>query len=240
VGLSTGDAGVSARRPTEGLRAVLAGHPSAVAPLLLGAELTRRTAQGSVTLRVTEVEAYGGVGEDPGSHAFRGPTPRTEVMFGPPGHLYVYFTYGMHWCANVVCGPPGSASAVLLRAGRVVDGLDVARARRPAARRDVDLARGPARLATSLALTGAANGVDLLGRDSDLRLRISDGRRTADVRQDVVRSGPRVGVSGPGGDAAGFPWRFWLDGDPTVSVYRPATPRRRPLRPAPPRGQSLP
>jgi DNA-3-methyladenine glycosylase len=240
VGLPTGDAGVSARRPQQALLKVLAGHPSAVAPLLLGAELTRRTAQGSVTLRVTEVEAYGGVGEDPGSHAFRGPTPRTEVMFGPPGHLYVYFTYGMHWCANVVCGPPGSASAVLLRAGRVVDGLDVARARRPAARRDVDLARGPARLATSLALTGAANGIDLLGRDSDLRLRMSDGRRAADVRQDVVRSGPRVGVSGPGGDAAGFPWRFWLDGDPTVSAYRPATPRRRPTRPAPPRGQSLP
>jgi DNA-3-methyladenine glycosylase len=203
----------------------LAGHPVVVAPLLLGAELTRRTTEGSVTLRVTEVEAYGGVGEDPGSHAFRGPTPRTEVMFGPPGHLYVYFTYGMHWCANVVCGPPGSASAVLLRAGRVVDGQEVARARRPAARRDVDLARGPARLATSLALTGAANGVDLLDRDGDLRLRISDGRRPADVRQDVVRSGPRVGVSGPGGDAAGFPWRFWLDGDPTVSDYRPATPR---------------
>ena len=111
---------------------------------------------GRVAVRLTEVEAYAGP-NDPGSHAFRGRTPRTEVMFGPPGHLYVYFTYGMHWCANIVCGPDGEcASAVLLRAGEVVAGRRPrAPARRAAAgRRDVDLARGPARLARALGLRG--------------------------------------------------------------------------------------
>jgi len=217
----------------------LTGHPAAVAPLLLGAVLTHRTADGAVGVRITEVEAYGGVGEDPGSHAFRGRTPRTEVMFGPPGRLYVYFTYGMHWCANVVCGPPGSASAVLLRAGEVVEGRDLAAARRPTARRDGDLARGPARLTAGLGVTGDHNGIHLDDPTGDLWLDL-DESRTGVVRQDVVRSGPRVGVSGPGGDAATFPWRFWLDGDPTVSVYRAAAPRRRTARTAPSRGQSLP
>jgi DNA-3-methyladenine glycosylase len=221
------------------VRALLAGHPVAVAPRLLGAVLSHRTPDGVVGLRITEVEAYGGVGEDPGSHAYRGRTPRTEVMFGPPGRLYVYFTYGMHWCANVVCGPPGSASAVLLRAGQVVEGRALAVARRPTARRDGDLARGPARLTASLGVTGDHNGIDLVEPTSELWLDIDEVRAAA-VRQDVVRSGPRVGVSGPGGDGAGFPWRFWLDGDPTVSAYRPATSRRRPLRPAPSRGQSPP
>jgi DNA-3-methyladenine glycosylase len=222
------------------VRAMLAGHAVAVAPRLLGAVLRHRTPDGVVGLRITEVEAYGGVGEDPGSHAYRGRTPRTEVMFGPPGRLYVYFTYGMHWCANVVCGPSGSASAVLLRAGQVVEGLDLARARRPSAHKDVDLARGPARLAAALDLAAAHNGVDVCDPDTELGLWAIDASSDAVVRQDVVRSGPRVGVSGPGGDGAGFPWRFWLDGDPTVSAYRSATSRRRPLRPAPSRGQSLP
>ncbi|MGL5862253.1 MAG: DNA-3-methyladenine glycosylase, partial [Phycicoccus sp.] len=131
----------------------LVGPVLEVAPSLLGCRLVHA----GVTVRLTEVEAYAGE-DDPGSHAFRGRTPRTEVMFGPAGRLYVYFTYGMHWCANVVTGVPGRASAVLLRAGEVVDGVDLARQRRPGAS-DRDLARGPARLARSAALGRAENGL---------------------------------------------------------------------------------
>ena len=134
---------------------VLAGPVLDAAPRLLGARLRH----GGVTLRLTEVEAYDGA-NDPGSHAYRGPTRRTEVMFGPPGHLYVYFTYGMHHCANVVCGPDGTASAVLLRAGEVVEGLDLARERR-GSHPDRDLARGPARLCSALDLDLRHNGLDL-------------------------------------------------------------------------------
>ena len=182
-----------------------------VAPDLLGALLTA----GGVTVRLTEVEAYAGA-VDPGSHAFRGRTPRTEVMFGPPGHLYVYFTYGMHWCANLVTGVEGAASAVLLRAGEVVAGHDVAAARRPGIR-ERDWARGPARLAATLGLGRADNGVDVCGPAPEPRLeRPGDG-----VHPALIRTGPRVGVSGPGGDGAAYPWRFWIDADPTVSVYRP-------------------
>jgi len=185
----------------------------AVAPRLLGALLTA----GPVTLRVTEVEAYAGQ-DDSGSHAFRGRTPRNEVMFGPAGRAYVYFTYGMHWCLNVVAGPDGVASAVLLRAGEVVEGLETARTRRPRSS-DRDLARGPARLTKALAVDGSYGGVDLLAATSPITL--APARPAA---AGSVRVGPRVGVSGPGGVTA---WRFWLDGEPTVSVYRPATPRRR-------------
>ena len=172
-------------------------------------------------MRLTEVEAYAGT-SDPGSHAFRGPTPRTEVMFGPAGHLYVYFTYGMHWCANVVCGPTGAASAVLLRAGEVVGGEAVAASRRPGIPRR-DWARGPARLATTLALGGEQSGLDACMP----RGPVTFARPARRTDQSVVRSGPRVGVSGAGGDAAAYPWRFWLDGEPTVSPYRPAKPRAR-------------
>ncbi len=201
-------------------RAELGATPLDVAPRLLGGVLRAESTDGPVAVRLTEVEAYQG-SDDPGSHAYRGRTPRTAVMFGPPGHLYVYFTYGMHWCANVVCGPAGAAGAVLLRAGEVVEGLDLARARRPAARRDVDLARGPARLTTALALDGAHNGADLCVPRARCRLELP----TEPIRQDVLRTGPRVGVSGPGGDAGAFPWRFWLHGEPTVSPYRPGKPR---------------
>jgi DNA-3-methyladenine glycosylase len=180
-----------------------------VAPRLLGSVLRH----GDVACRVTEVEAYDGAG-DPGSHAYRGPTARNEVMFGPPGRLYVYFTYGMHWCCNVVCGPEGSASAVLLRAGEIVDGVDLARARRTAARNDRDLARGPARLCRALDIDRARNGHDL--RVPPLTLTPSD------VPAPEVETGPRVGLR----PAADRPWRFWLPGEPTVSVYRPASPRR--------------
>ena len=192
---------------------ILDGDVVDVAPSLLGAVLHAD----DVAVRLTEVEAYAGEG-DPGSHAFRGRTPRTEVMFGPAGRAYVYFTYGMHWCMNVVCGPDGVASAVLLRAGEVVEGIDVARARRPASR-DRDLARGPARLTKALGIDSRYGGVDLLDPASPLRL--THGQP---VDPASVRTGPRVGVGGAG---AATPWRFWLDGEPTVSVYRPAVPRRR-------------
>jgi DNA-3-methyladenine glycosylase len=140
-------------------------------------------------------------------------------MFGPPGHLYCYFTYGMHWCANVVCGADGRASAVLLRAGEVVEGLDTARARRPAARADRDLARGPARLAACLALGRETNGVDLCAAASPVRLASLPGTPIG-----AVAHGPRVGIT----EAADRPWRFWLEDDPTVSAYKAGV--RRPAR----------
>jgi DNA-3-methyladenine glycosylase len=216
VGLAPGD-----------WRDILAGSVEDVAPRLLGAVLRRDTPDGGIAVRLTEVEAYADVGVDPGSHAYRGRTRRNEVMFGPPGRLYVYFTYGMHWCANVVCGPQGRASAVLLRAGELVDGLPLARQRRPGARRDVDLARGPARLAQALGIDGSDDGADLdacSGRDPwRVTLQLAD----EPVPRAAVGRGPRVGVSGPGGDGDAFPWRFWIVGEPTVSVYRPGKPRRR-------------
>jgi DNA-3-methyladenine glycosylase len=188
-----------------------------VAPDLLGCVVEHRTPEGVVAVRLTEVEAYRGEGEDPGSHAHRGPGRRNAVMFGPPGHAYVYFTYGMHWCANLVCGPPGVGSAVLLRAGEVVVGEELARARRPAARRDADLARGPARLAVCLDLDGVADGMDACDGGPLLVLPGPPPPPSA------VRVGPRVGVAGAG---AAAPWRWWADGEPSVSPYRPGRPRR--------------
>ena len=190
----------------------LSGRPDSVAPRLLGALLTC----GSITVRLTEVEAYAGE-SDPGSHAFRGRTPRTEVMFGPPGRAYVYFTYGMHWCLNVVTGPAGEAGGVLLRAGKVVSGLELARYRRPGVP-DRDLCRGPARLCRTLAVTGELGGVDLLDDGSALRLSFPVDA----PGPDQVRTGPRVGVAGAG---APTPWRFWTADEPTVSVFRPAVDR---------------
>jgi DNA-3-methyladenine glycosylase len=137
-------------------------------------------------------------------------------MFGPAGHLYVYFTYGMHYCANIVCGPAGSASAVLLRAGEVVEGQQLAAVRRPTSKSALDLASGPARLATALALTTADSGRDVLTEPFELRL--------PGIPPAEVSSGPRVGVSGDGG-SGDYPWRFWLPGDPTVSRYKAAKPR---------------
>lgn len=203
-------------------RAALEPSSLDVAPGLLGAHLVHDDTTSRVVVRLTEVEAYMG-SADPGSHAYRGQTPRTQVMFGPPGHLYVYFTYGMHWCANVVCGPAGQASAVLLRAGEVVEGVEVARSRRPACTRDADLARGPARLTTALGIGGFHNGADLCGIASHVWIEFRD---ESQARPDAL-TGPRVGVAGPGGDAARFPWRFWLPGEPTVSQFRPGQPRRR-------------
>jgi DNA-3-methyladenine glycosylase len=193
----------------------LTADPATAARSLLGAVLRA----GPVAVRVTEVEAYSGTGMDPASHAHRGRTPRTAVMFGPAGYAYVYFSYGMHWCMNVVTGEPGVAAAVLLRAGAVIDGVELARSRRPAAKRDADLARGPARLCQALAVDGSMSGVFLL--DGAGPLWLTTGPEP--VGEGRVRSGPRVGVAG-GRD---IPWRFWLADEPSVSAYRPHTPRRR-------------
>lgn len=190
-----------------------------VAPDLLGRVVVHDSPEGTVAVRLTEVEAYAGL-RDPGSHAYRGRTPRNEVMFGPGGYVYVYFSYGMHWCMNLVCGPAGDASAVLLRAGEVVTGGDLAQARRRTARVPRDLARGPARLTSALGVDKAYDGADATARGSALRLLPGVGPRPARRR---VQRGPRVGVAGEG---AVRPWRFWIDGETTVSAYRPAVSRR--------------
>ncbi|MFB7308944.1 DNA-3-methyladenine glycosylase [Streptomyces sp. NPDC056192] len=190
-----------------------------VAPDLLGRTLVRDTADGPIELRLTEVEAYAGE-IDPGSHAFRGRTGRNSVMYGPPGHAYVYFTYGMWHCLNLVCGPEGLASGVLLRAGEIRVGAELSRKRRFSARNDRELAKGPARLATALDIDKALNGTDAIAH-TGASLSVLHGTPPP---SDQVRNGPRTGV---GGDGAMHPWRFWIDGDPTVSPYRPHAPRRR-------------
>ena len=193
-----------------GLAEALAGPVLEVAPRLLGAVIAHRSDAGTVAVRLTEVEAYDGE-HDPGSHAYRGRTRRNTVMFGPPGHVYVYFTYGMHHCMNVVCGTEGRASAVLLRAGEVVEGTELARVRRGSGP-DRDLARGPARLCSALGVDLGHNGLDLA--DGVLSLALPD----APHPPERISTGPRVGLR----HAAERPWRFWLTDEPTVSVYRPA------------------
>lgn len=205
-----------------------------VAHRLLGCVLEHQTADGLVAVMLTEVEAYEG-SADPASHAYRGRTARNAVMFGPPGHAYVYFTYGMHFCVNLVCLPEGTASAVLLRAGRVVEGAALAAARRAASRNgsvaggaprtvaDRELARGPARLCQALGIDRALDGADVCDPASPLRVRSARSARGGPATPPISR-GPRVGVN----SGAQRPWRFWLTGDPTVSPYRPHVPRVRP------------
>lgn len=188
-----------------------------VAPDLLGCVLEHDAPEGLVAVMLTEVEAYSGE-TDPASHAYRGRTPRNAVMYGPAGYAYVYFTYGMHFCVNVVCMPAGTASAILLRAGKVIAGEQLARTRRPSSS-DRDLARGPARLCQALAIDRNLNGADLCAVGSPLRLRAA---LRSDEKNPIL-SGPRVGVR----EGAEVPWRFWLGGEPTVSLYRPYAPRRR-------------
>ncbi|MFF3967088.1 DNA-3-methyladenine glycosylase [Streptomyces griseorubiginosus] len=190
-----------------------------VAPDLLGRLLVRTSPDGPIVLRITEVEAYDGQ-NDPGSHAYRGRTARNDVMFGPPGHVYVYFTYGMWFCMNLVCGEEGRASAVLLRAGEVLEGTELARKRRLSARNDKELAKGPARLATALGVDRALDGTDACAA-GETPLRVLTG---TPVTSDQVLNGPRTGVAGEGGV---HPWRFWVASDPTVSPYRAHVPRRR-------------
>jgi len=189
-------------------RGFYAGDALEVAPRLLNKVLVRGGRSG----RIVEVEAYRG-SQDPASHAFRGPTRRNATMFGPPGRLYVYFTYGMHWCANAVCGPDGDAQAVLLRALAPLTGLDDMRiARRGGvsgrAVRDRDLISGPARLCQALGVDRADDGADLVRGDRGLRI-VDDG--TPPPEEPGVSG--RVGVS----QAGDLPWRFWVPGDPYVS-----------------------
>jgi DNA-3-methyladenine glycosylase len=182
--------------------------PVRVGPLLLNKLLVR----GSRVGRIVEVEAYRG-SEDPASHAFRGPTRRNATMFGPPGHLYVYFTYGMHWCANVVLGPEGTGHAVLLRAVAPVSGLAVMRRARPPGTTERNLTSGPAKLCQAFGITGEYDGADLVGGDRGLTL-----------CDDDVPPPVAPGVSGRIGirQAADLPWRWWVPGDPHVTRGRPS------------------
>jgi DNA-3-methyladenine glycosylase len=198
-------------------RAMLQLPAPELAPVLLGAVLASTVGGLEVRVRMTEVEAYAGEA-DPASHAYRGRTPRNEVMYGAGGALYCYFVYGMHWCANVTCGADGAASAVLLRAGDIIGGESTARSRTPGPLPASRLASGPARLARVLGLTGTLTGLDLLAEDSVVRL--SGSGQAPDFQ-----TGPRVGVS----RAADVPWRFWIPGRESVSQYRAA--RRRAVDP---------
>jgi DNA-3-methyladenine glycosylase len=172
-------------------RAFFARHSSVVAPDLLGKILV----VGPCTGRITEVEAYGGT-DDAASHAARGQTPRNRVMFGPAGVLYVYFTYGMHHCANIVTGPVGDAQAVLLRGVEPIDGLEAIRVRRPKARRDRDLANGPGKLCAALDLDLRHNGLDLTTGPIGI---FDDGCVPANI---IVT--PRIGIT----KAVDVPWRW--------------------------------
>lgn len=207
-------------------RADLADLPVEVAPRLLGARLETVVAGERVVVRLTEVEAYHGLGTgdrpDPGSHARMGPTPRNATMWGEPGHLYVYLSHGIHSCVNVVCGPDGVAGGVLLRGGEIVAGADVAERRRlerrGAVRTARDLARGPGRLGDAVGLRhpvhdgiDAVTGEERAGARARLYL--------PDTPPATVATGPRVGVAGIAGTDA-FPWRFWIEGDATVSTFR--------------------
>lgn len=198
------------------MRAALARPAEEVAPDLLGAVLTHATPEGTVSITITETEAYSGAA-DPASHAYRGRTPRNAVMFGPAGHLYVYRSHGLHWCANVVTGADGIASAVLIRAGRVIEGEDLARERRGDKVESPRLARGPGNFCQALGITAEHNGTDLL---TDVSVVLSEGEP---VRAALIRVGPRVGVS----KAHDWQHRFYLAGDPTVSAYR-LSPRAKP------------
>ncbi|BBX43964.1 DNA-3-methyladenine glycosylase [Mycobacterium simiae] len=190
--------------------------PVEAAHRLLGATLTGRGVSGVVV----EVEAYGGVPDGPwpdaAAHSYRGRSGRNAVMFGPPGRLYTYRSHGIHVCANVSCGPDGTAAAVLLRAAVITEGVEVAQARRGPAVRTIALARGPGNLCSALGIAMSDNGIDLFDADSPIRLTLNAA--------DGAVAGPRVGVS----QAADRPWRLWLAGRPEVSAYR-----RSPRAPAP-------
>jgi DNA-3-methyladenine glycosylase len=182
----------------------LSGPPAEIAPRLLGAVVRH----GAVAIRLTEVEAYAGA-DDPGSHAYPGRRVRNATMFGPAGRLYCYLSHGIHVCANITVGEQFGPGAVLMRAGEVVEGLDVARERRPGAN-DRDLARGPGRLGKALGLLLGHDGTDL--ETGEVRLELPpEGASPGEIL-----TGPRTGLR----LASERPWRYWLAGEPTVSPYR--------------------
>jgi DNA-3-methyladenine glycosylase len=190
-----------------------------VAPALLGCVLQRTDDEGTVAVRITEVEAYAGE-RDPGAHTYRGKTNRNKTMFGEPGHIYCYFTYGMHHAMNLVAGQLGQPYGCLIRAGDVVGGAELARARRELKPRkspipDRALARGPGCVAECFGVNLSNDGDDLFGGEWQFFVP-DDGTVLPHL------TGPRVGVSGPGGDAVAFPWRFWLPDASSVSAYKPA------------------
>jgi DNA-3-methyladenine glycosylase len=183
---------------------------SAVARDLLGCVVETASPEGLVAVRLVETEAYAGE-DDPASHAWRGSTPRSRIMFGPAGHAYVYFSYGMHWALNIVCEREGRASAVLLRAGEVVEGVDLATSRRRPGTATARLASGPANLAACLGIDGESNGLDVTTTASPVRV-----RRGMSACDDHVAVGPRIGIS----RAVDVPWRFRIVGDAHVSGDR--------------------
>lgn len=187
-----------------------------VAPEVLGGVLSRTTAEGTVSIRITEVEAYDGR-IDPGSHAFRGKTNRNASMFGPPAHLYCYLIYGIHHSLNLVCGPVDVPTGLLVRAGEVVVGADLARARREAAPRkhplaESALARGPGCVASAFGADLVDDGADLAGPQWSFT--------PPAMVSDRIVFGPRIGVKGDGGDPRRFPWRFHLEGETSVSATK--------------------
>ena len=199
-------------------RELLSGPAVQVAPVLLGATLLSSIGGAEVLVRITEVEAYEGA-LDAASHAFRGQTKRNAVMFGEAGRLYCYFVYGMHWCANITCGRPGTAAAVLLRAAEILDGGPAAQSRTSTPLSPAKLASGPARLARVLGLTGEHTGLDLLDPGSPVQL---TSLQASGAEPASYRTGPRVGVAA----AAEHPWRFWLPDEASVSAYRPGGRKR--------------
>ena len=178
--------------------------PRAVAPELLNKVFMGPDGRSG---RIVEVEAYCGA-EDPAAHTYRGPTRRNATMFGEAGHMYVYFTYGMHWCANAVCGRVGEGVGVLIRALEPLEGIERMRASRPRAKRDTELCSGPARLAQALSITGANDGADLVVGDQGFKI-LDDGIPSPDTPM----ASPRIGIS----KAVELPWRWHVAGNPHVS-----------------------
>lgn len=210
------------------LAALFDSHATELAPALLGCELTVTTAEGSVRVRLTELEAYGDQGEDPGAHSYNGKTMRNASLFGPPRHTYVYLNYGIHRCLNFACHAEGIAGGVLLRSCEVIEGWDLAIQRRGGRDTGAKLLSGPGRLGQGLGITLPMDATALRIDQRGERTQIPDDQQAAQfvleppetpLAAERIRSGPRVGVSGPGGGGV-FPWRYWIAGDPSVSVYR--------------------